>query len=328
MRAGAFFISAEERLKAAIVGWIILIDAWWLYWAGFSFRTAGLAVVLVAMGVLFAVAHFYRAAGRDQDLVVITRETAWLLAFTGAAALLSNLAITCNLPLVGSKLSWFDHAVGFDWAWAYKFVAAHPPVAWVLSIAYVIALPEVAVVMAVLARLGRTDRASELVFAAMLGAIIAIVISTLLPSGGALGYYKPNEAELMTRPIVNLAYKSTFYALRAGSIREFSLYDLKGLIAFPSYHAVLCTVTLLATRGIPRLFWPLFAVSLLILASAPIDGGHFLADVIGGVAVGVLATMLAAAIRARMALPAPMPVVAPVARPAALPAALEAGERA
>ena len=319
--AGSFFLSAEQRLKAAIIGWMVLVDAWWIYAAGYHFKIDGLLIVISAMAALLVIAQIYRAAGHDPDLVVITRETAWLLAFTGAAALLSNLAITTDLPLIDPRLAWFSRAVGYDWPQWYSFVTGNRLVGWGLSAAYVIALPEIAIVMVMLAHAGKAGRASELVLAAMIGAILAIAVSTAFPSAGALVYYKPDQSGVLVRPIVDLAYKATFFDLRAGRIHSFSLSSLKGLIAFPSYHAVLCVVTLLATRGMPRLFWPLFAVSLLILASAPIEGGHFLADVIGGVAVGVVATVAAATIRKRAA------ASAGEHRAAELPP-LAAGERA
>jgi membrane-associated phospholipid phosphatase len=80
-------------------------------------------------------------------------------------------------------------------------------------------------------------------------------------------------------------------------VHVMSLASLKGLIAFPSYHATLAVVTCLAVRGIRRVFAPLCIVTVIILVSATVDGGHYLADVLGGTVVAFIATGAVVALR-------------------------------
>jgi hypothetical protein len=131
------------------------------------------------------------------------------------------------------------------------------------------------------------------VLAAMIGALIAIAISGLWPSSGALAYFRPDETLALHHPIVDLAYKQTFFDLRSGVATGFTLDDVKGLIAFPSYHAVLNVIIVLAFRGIWKFFWPMFVLNAMMLATAPVEGGHHFIDVIGGVVVAIVATWLA-----------------------------------
>ena len=297
MRWGGIFLTAEDRLKLGVIGGLAVIDAGWLRAAGYKFDVASLSSRVLLVGALLFGAEIYRRADRNPHFATITRETAWLIAFSLAAGLLSNLAITANLPLVDNQLAAFDHALGFHWRWWYEFISSDKPVGTLLSAAYVAALPEIVIVMVALAALNRADRVSEMVLATMIGALIAIAISTLIPAAGPLPYFHPDEATLAVPPVVDLDYKSTFFALRLGMVHAFSVDDLKGLIAFPSYHATLAVLLVLATRGIPRLFWPAAVINAVVLASAPVDGGHHLADVVGGMAVAVVSLAIAHALR-------------------------------
>jgi membrane-associated phospholipid phosphatase len=289
VRAGETFLSAEDRLKLAIISWIVVLDGWWIVTAHYTFDVFSLAKVLAVLSALLIFADVYRRLRAIPMFVVMTRETAWLLGFSAAAAVLSNLVITANMPLIDEQLAAVDRALGFDWMAWYTYVSSHRNLGLTLSLAYVAALPELAVVIVGVGLYGKVDRAAEMVMAAMIGALMAIAISAALPAAGALAYFRPDESNLASPPIVDLAYKATFFDLRAGLVRVFSLSDLKGLIAFPSYHSTLAVLTLLATRGMPRLFWPLAVFNLIVLASTPVDGGHHLADVIGGVAVALAA---------------------------------------
>lgn len=300
----------EDKLKGLAVVAVASVDAVWIAGAGYTFDWSSSAQLAVIAALLYFVAEVYRRWRPIPAFEVMTRETTWLLLFTASAALLSNLTVTLNRPLIDPELAAFGKAVGFDWMFWHGFVSAHPWLNLFLSFLYFIALPQVAFAVVVLALLGRLDRVREFVLALMIGAILAITISALFPSSGALAYYRPVE----TAPtIVDLAYKQSFFDLRAGLQHSFSLTELKGLIAFPSYHATLSVLVVMAFRGMPRFFWPLAVFNLLILASAPVEGGHFLIDVVGGTGIALIGVWLAGKIRARLQKPPVAVTVGPVA---------------
>ena len=290
-RPGAF--TPEDMLKAALIVAIVAVDAIWMALAGDSFALLSSVRVCLAVGVLLAVAELYRRFRPNPHFVVMVRETAWLLAFSAAAAVLSNLVITLDFPLVDAHLAAFDRALGLDWQAYYATVVGHPALGLVFALLYFAALPFIAFGIIALSMMERTDRAGELVLAAMIGALIAIVISGLWPSSGALAYFRPDPALALHHPIVDLDYKQAFFDLRVGAWRHFTLDDIRGLIAFPSYHVVLNTVIVLAFRGLWKFFWPVLALNLAMMATAPVEGGHHFVDVIGGVVVAIVATFLA-----------------------------------
>jgi membrane-associated phospholipid phosphatase len=290
-RPGAF--TSEDYLKIAVILAIVAADAAWIELAGFGFAFPSVIRVLAAVGVLLLVAELYRRWRPNPSFVVMVRETAWLLAFSAAAAVFSNLVVTLNLPAIDPLLAAWDRALHFDWQAYYAWVVGQPVLGLAYALLYFAALPFIAFGVIALAVMDRTARASELVLAAMVGALIAIAISGLFPSSGALAYFRPDETLALHHPIVDLDYKQAYFDLRSGTWTSFTLDDIRGLIAFPSYHAVLNTIIVLAFRGIRRFFWPLLILNLGMLATAPVEGGHHLVDVIGGVVVAIVATCIA-----------------------------------
>jgi membrane-associated phospholipid phosphatase len=106
---------------------------------------------------------------------------------------------------------------------------------------------------------------------------------------------------MQNQPVVDLAYKQAFFDMRLGTLRHLSLNDLKGLVAFPSYHVGLSVILMVAFRGVKGWFWPIMVLNTLVIMSTPIDGGHHLSDGLGGalLALGCAAVV----IRLRKALP-------------------------
>lgn len=287
------FFTTADWIKLAIVVAVIAVDAVWIAVAGFRFDVQSLGRAVIALTVLMAVALFYTRWRPFPRFVTMTKETAWLIAFSAGAAVLSNLVVTLNLPLADTTISAIDRTLGFDWQSYYAFVTARPILGYAYVVLYAAVLPMIAFTIIALGLLDRPERASETILSVMIAALIAIAISGLLPTAGGLAWFRPDEATLAHRPIVNLAYKQAFFDLRAGAITSFSLDDLKGLIAFPSYHAALNGIVVLAFRGIGRVFWPLCVLNVAMLATTPVEGGHHLMDALGGCLVAVLSTWLA-----------------------------------
>ena len=59
-----------------------------------------------------------------------------------------------------------------------------------------------------------------------------------------------------------------------------SPHDTKGLIGFPSYHAVLALLVMWFARDIKFLRWPALVLNIAVLLATPVQGGHHLIDVL------------------------------------------------
>jgi membrane-associated phospholipid phosphatase len=99
-------------------------------------------------------------------------------------------------------------------------------------------------------------------------------------------------------PACQDAYVEDLVGLRHGSLPSLDMMLLKGVIAFPSFHAVLAILFTYAHRG-SRVFVPVAVFNGLMLLSIPSEGGHYLVDVLGGIAVGLLAILMTRALPAR-----------------------------
>lgn len=288
-------VGAQLVFKMALVVAIVAVDFAWIAGTDFEFDMASAGKVAAIAAVLAAIGWFYRAKRPMQRFEILCVETSALLAFSASAAVLSSLLTSLNRPLVDDAMMAFDSAVGFDWLSYVGFVNERPWLGMLSSAVYVTTLTQVALTVIVLGLIGKTTRVQQFVWAVMLGALICIAISALWPSAGALGTIRPPaEFISLNSPIVDLDYKQAFFDLRDGEGRYLSLDEPHGLIAFPSYHCTLSALIILAFAGVRFWFWPVFVLNLAVILSTPVDGGHHLADAIGGVIVALLAWTLAA----------------------------------
>lgn len=69
--------------------------------------------------------------------------------------------------------------------------------------------------------------------------------------------------------------------------------NAKGLIGFPSYHAVLALLLIWHLRHVRGLRWPVLAVNVLVIFATPIEGGHHWVDVFAAVPIAALSVLLA-----------------------------------
>ena len=75
---------------------------------------------------------------------------------------------------------------------------------------------------------------------------------------------------------------------------------MKGLVGFPSFHTAQAIVVAWYARKLGVLFYPFLVFNILVIASTPIQGGHHIVDVIGGLAVAALAIWLASTAASRL----------------------------
>lgn len=295
----------EDWFKTALIAAVVLIDIVGMAWLGLRFDWSSVVKVAVTWTGLIGLGWFYSNYRIDPPVSHLMRETAHLVAFTAAGAVLSYLAAASGRPLIDAGLVQLDRLMGFDWPSYIKFVNERPSLGNISSIVYISTLPQVALAAILLPMLGRTDRSREFVMAVMIAALIAILISAILPSAGALAYYRPGlDFVAPNAPIVDLAYKEEFFRMRALEIPVLSLDTAKGLIAFPSYHVALSVLIALAFRSNWVFFVPLGLLNLSVILATPVDGGHHMSDAVSGAFLAMFALCLAIRVRAALCLSA------------------------
>ena len=309
----------EARVKIAMILVIVALDAVWISVSNVRFDWPGAVQLAVVAPVLVLVWAYYALRRGEPALATMARETLFLLVFSGATALFSYLVTSLGLPTIDETLVAVDAAIGFDWMAYVGFVNARPWLGDLSTLFYLSSLPLIALAVAVLPLIGKADRAEEMLMTVMIGALVAILVSGLLPASGALAYYRPPaEFYLQNGPLVDLAYKQTFFDLRAGAPVLFSLAEPKGLIAFPSYHVALGAILMLSLRDMPRFLVPVILINGTMILTTPIDGGHHMIDGLAGLVLGLVSFRLSLWVRGRIArheasaaagaaIPAPVP---------------------
>jgi hypothetical protein len=143
--------------------------------------------------------------------------------------------------------------------------------------------------------------------------LVCIAVSAVMPAAGAWPYHRLTGQDSGIVPAVSTSWP-VFYGLRDGSLRLLVAVGAEGIITFPSLHAALAVIVSVALWPVRWLRWPILllnAAMLVVLNAAmlvatPIDGSHYLTDVLAGVGLAALSLLLAHTIAARMSFASPV----------------------
>jgi membrane-associated phospholipid phosphatase len=133
--------------------------------------------------------------------------------------------------------------------------------------------------LAVLLLSGQRRQAWLFLTAWSLALAICLAVSPLAPARG-------------TPPYV-LEWIDVFHGARDGTMRTLSAQVLTGIITFPSVHAAGAVVLAWGASKARALRVPMAALNVLVVASAVLVGGHYIIDVVAGIAVAAAAIVAA-----------------------------------
>jgi membrane-associated phospholipid phosphatase len=237
-----------------------------------------------------------RLSGAGPRIAAIAEWILLWLIFSVAGALLTYLAAAQDGPVYDGRLAMADAALGFRFAAWFDFIASYPVIQFAFAVAYRSLPAQIVLSVLWLSWSGRDDRNAEL----LINTTLALMMTT------AVFFIFPTLGPCVDVPACHDAYIEDLVGLRHGTLPSLDIMLLKGVIAFPSFHAVLAVLFTYAHRGSP-IFLPVAVLNALMLLSAPSEGGHYLVDVLGGVTVGGLAILMTRALPARAPILAPAP---------------------
>jgi membrane-associated phospholipid phosphatase len=242
----------------------------------------------VAMGAIAVVYGRWRGAPK---LAAAAAMTADLIGFALVLGTLSYIGAAMNRPSMAQAFAAADRALGFDWPLYAAIVRSQPWLGWILWAAYSTMIPQLGALVLLFAATGRQALLRFLVDGFILMALLAIFIAWLMPAVdadvhfGALAVAK-TEAGWST-PLLRVEH---FLNLRDGFMTRIPVMDSTGIVTFPSFHTM-CGVLFAACFAQVRwLKWPALAVNALMIAATPVEGGHYLVDVLAG--IGLSAAVL------------------------------------
>lgn len=300
-------------LLLALAAALAILDGLWVVLGHFRvdggayFASGLLAFLLLAGGC------FYQRLRPDPRLAAMLLGTSFLMAFSLAASLLNYLLLPHAGPRIDLELAALDRAMGFDWPRAMAWMARHPSLNLAAEAAYSSMLPQVALLTIALAT-KEPQAVYRFLLALALSALACIAIWSFAPSFGAFSVYPPPPPMSLA---LDQAYARELVRLLHDGPRLISPRDIKGLIGFPSYHAVLALLVIWHARPLVVLRWPAVLLNIAVLLATPIQGGHHLMDVLAAFPVAAIALFIAAGRAKSTALvnrtprfePAPVPKV-------------------
>jgi hypothetical protein len=283
-----------QRVLFGLGGCVVVIDLVWAAIGGFYIDVAAYARLGLMSLVLLAVGLFYQNRRGEPELAAMAMGASFLCLFSAAASLLNYFLLTLHGPRIDDILVAADRAMGFDWYQMMVAMAAHPRLNEVFFHVYNMVLPEIALVLVALAWSGQVEKVYRYCLALGFGALIAIAVWGLMPSLGAKSLYTlPPEVTSKLTLTVTGEYGRELVALLQNGPGYISPSDLRGLIAFPSYHGVLALVMAWYGWHLRWLRWPLLLLNAVVIVCSPIQGGHHMVDLLGSFPVAALAILLA-----------------------------------
>jgi len=297
-RTGASRFSPSLAFKANAVMTIstVIIANLWANWTNFGLPESDYILGLsIMLGILGVGGCFYAFIRPRADFASAIFTFMLLQLFLFYSGILSYLCARIGMPMMDHQLAAWDKALGLDWPGFVYWAASQPLICdWALAVYgkpfFILPL----LTMALLAFTGRANRLEEMLSFVVISTWLTFLVSILVPAGSAYAFHAiPADIAAKLHVTVDATYNSYFNQLRSGEIRAMDMENLKGLVAFPSYHTVVAIMLTLYIRDFRWLIAPVGLVSLGIILATPLIGGHYFVDVLGGIIVAMVTFWLA-----------------------------------
>lgn len=210
------------------------------------------------------------------------------IALTGAVTSYPIAALSHGYA--DTSLHLIDVALGFDWPAWYRLVADHRVLQWAGMAAYESIYLTPAILLGWFAWHGDRGAARRFLATFWLAAAITLTLFALMPAVGPLSYLWQGQIPYMPRS--ELWQPDLIPALRARSVHIVDLGQLRGIVSAPSFHAAAATIYTATAWRVTPLRRPLVLLNAAMLLSTPVEGTHYLSDILIGIGVAAGAIWL------------------------------------
>lgn len=287
-------LRVAERIAYSIAFAAIVIDLFLVFWKGAQLDWIAYVWLTGSSLALLAMGSYYRLKGRSERIASALICTGGLMIFSMALSVFNYLLLPITQSPVDQYVAGVDALFGYHWPTAMQWAADHPTINTVLKYSYMTTMPQLSLLVVILGLVGRHKDLHVMILSVVISATLAICFWGLFPSLGAKSLYiLPKELWAAVGPVVDEAYTVELKRIAIEGPGLISPSEIRGLIAFPSYHASLAFVAIAASRNIKFLF-PIFLVlNLIILPATFIHGGHHLLDPFAGLVLFLIANSIA-----------------------------------
>ena len=141
---------------------------------------------------------------------------------------------------------------------------------------------------------GRIRELHVMIASVTITATFTICFWGLFPAFGTTTLYElPRALEILVAPVANTAYGQELLHMAVEGPGIISPKEIKGLVAFPSYHIVLAVTAVYAARSVKWVFPAYLVLNALIVPGIFIHGGHHFVDLPAGIFVAFIGIFIA-----------------------------------
>jgi membrane-associated phospholipid phosphatase len=252
--------------------------------------TVGIGVALALTAYLYA---FAKGEQADPKLIFPLGAISQLLLVATIMGPLTYVAGVAHWPLQDHVLLAIDRAMGMDPEMIARYVNDREWLGGLLVRGYVLIKIILLAIPLALSLMSRFARLQVFVFAFSLTLILTLTISSFMPAVGT--YYGLNIDPAQFASLDASIYSAQLrdiLALRDGSLRHLELFKITGIVSFPSFHAASGVLYIWALWPVRYLGGLAVALNLLMIASTPVIGAHYMIDVFGGIALAAVCLFL------------------------------------
>ncbi len=197
---------------------------------------------------------------------------------------------TLKFPLIDDTLIEFDKWLLFDWREYIAFVSQHTWLQTMLNIGYNSMVISILIVIFALVMSKNVPHLQRFTIAYFLTIFATLVLACIFPALAGYIHYNIDPTVWNINPSAARIHEADMLNLRAGELNNAPT-KIIGLVTFPSFHT---STGLLLIWGFYPIMWLrhlLTVLYVILIVSTPFSGGHYLADVVGGLVLTMLAIL-------------------------------------
>ncbi len=288
----------QQQLFLCKLTWLLnlaiaLVDAAWIWHGGWDIdlRYLGQAWVLLP---LLPLMWYVRRQENGFPAFLFVNTLLQIIVLSVTNLLLNYLVASMGRPLVDDQLVAMDAALGFSWLGFMHWLNGQPMLARILSISYDSMAPQIMVLPLLLCIWRKMDHLVQYPFIFTVSLVLTLSFAGLWPALAGFIHYDINLAVDFPNlhPAAAFLHQTDVEHLRSGTFGAMGS-NTRGLVTFPSFHATAGLVLIYLFWTIKPLRWPALALNCALIFSVIGDGGHYLVDLLGGLAIGAFAIWLA-----------------------------------
>lgn len=291
--AKAAHVAGDEKLfshKAANLGWCIIAFAapaafLLLIITGMRLTASGLLPLGLSFALLVAVNIRYSRFAPNLRISLAAGTLAMVIGGGTIAGIISHIGLRLQRPLIDAWLLKLDQSVLIDTPVLVVAFGGRPMLVEILNVAYASAVPLCVATIIYQSVIGQAVRAWEAAATFSFCIIFASIAGAMFPAIGNIAHAGINPIKAGLPGGAGIYHLSVFDALYNGQAKTFDIRQLTGIVTFPSFHLVMALIPVWSVRESTLVALPTAAWGLLVAFSTVPIGGHYVVDLIAGLAL-------------------------------------------